>query len=297
MTDLSIVIVSYNTADLITKCLDSIKETAKDISFEVFVIDNASSDDSVEVIKNYIKNDKSKNIHFVENNTNLGFAKANNKAMEKSSGRYILFLNPDTVVYPKTLDYVVKYMNENKNVGAATCELIMPNGKIDDASHRGFPTPWNAFCHFLGISKLFPRSKLFAGYSMGWKNLKKTHEINALAGAFMIVRREAGDEVGWWDEDYFFYGEDLDFCYQLIKKGWKIMYVPQVRTLHYKGVSGGLKKVSKEITTADKETKKRATKARFDAMKIFYKKNYEDKYPKFLTKLVMLGIVLKQRVS
>ncbi|OGH06150.1 MAG: hypothetical protein A2W22_03575 [Candidatus Levybacteria bacterium RBG_16_35_11] len=295
--DLSIVIVSYNTRDLITKCLDSIKETIKDSSYEVFIIDNDSSDDSIKIIKDYIREDKSKKVYFVENNKNLGFSKANNKAMKKAKGRYILFLNPDTVVYPKTLDYMVKYMDENKNVGAATCELIMPNGEIDDATHRGFPTPWNSFCHFLGISKLLPHTKLFSGYSQGWKDLTKTHEIDALAGAFMIVRREAGDEAGWWDEDYFFYGEDLNFCYELIKKGWKIMYIPEVRILHYKGVSGGLKKVSKEITTADKEVKKRATKARFDAMKIFYKKNYEDKYPKFLTKLVMLGISLKEKTS
>lgn len=297
MTDLSIIIVSYNTRDLITKCLDSVKDTSRDISFEFFVIDNESSDDSIEVIKEYIKDDKSGKIFLVDNNKNLGFSKANNKAMKNAKGRYVLFLNPDTVVYPKTLDYMVKYMDENKKVGAATCELIMPNGEIDDASHRGFPTPWNSFSHFSGLSKLFPHSRLFAGYSQGFKDLKKAHEIDALAGAFMIVRREAGDEVGWWDEDYFFYGEDLNFCYDLIKKGWKIMYVPEVSILHYKGVSGGLKKVSKEITTADKETRKRATKARFNAMKIFYKKNYEDKYPKFLTKLVMLGISLKERMS
>ncbi|OGH10234.1 MAG: hypothetical protein A2152_00510 [Candidatus Levybacteria bacterium RBG_16_35_6] len=297
MKDLSIIIVSYNTSDLITKCLDSIKDTVRKVSYEVFVIDNASSDDSVKVIKEHVREDKSKNVHFVENDRNLGFSAANNKAMGKAIGRYILFLNPDTVVYPKTLDYMVKFMDENKNVGAATCELIMPNGEIDDASHRGFPTPWNSFCHFSGLSKVLPHSRLFSGYSQGWKNLKKTHQIDALAGAFMMTRREAGDETGWWDEDYFFYGEDLNFCYELIKKGWKIMYVPEVSILHYKGVSGGLKKVSREITTADIETKKRATKARFDAMKIFYKKNYEDKYPKFITKLVMLGISIKERMS
>jgi GT2 family glycosyltransferase len=297
MTDLSIIIVSYNTRDLIAKCLDSIKDTAKKITFEVFVIDNSSSDDSVEVIKDYVKNDKTNRFHFVENDKNLGFSKANNRAMQKSKGRYVLFLNPDTVIYPKTLDYMIEYMDENKEVGAATCELIMPNGKIDDASHRGFPTPWNSFCHFLGISKIFPHSRIFAGYSQGWKNLKKTHQIDALAGAFMIVRREAGDQVDWWDEDYFFYGEDLNFCYDLIKKGWKIMYVPEVSILHYKGVSGGLKKVSQNITKADSEVKKRATKWRFEAMKIFYKKNYEQKYPRFVTKLVMAGISLKEKIS
>jgi hypothetical protein len=173
----------------------------------------------------------------------------------------------------------------------------MPNGQIDDASHRGFPTPWNAFVHFSGLAKIFGKTKLFGGYNLGFKNFSETHEIDALAGAFMVVRREAGEKVSWWDEDYFFYGEDLDFCYMLQQKGWKIYYVPEFSVLHYKGVSGGLKKVSKDITTADSETKKRATKARFDAMRIFYKKHYEDKYPLFITRLVYTGISLKQLTS
>ena len=156
----------------------------------------------------------------------------------------------------------------------------------------GLPS-WNSLMYFSGMSKLFPKSRIFNGYNMGWIDLNKTHEIDALAGAFMMVRRVAGEDVGWWDEDYFFYGEDLDFCYMLKKKRWKVYFVAEVSAFHYKGVSGGIKKTSEGITTADLETKILATNSRFQAMKIFYDKHYSSKYPFFVTELVKLAITLK----
>lgn len=295
MIDLSIVIVSYNTKDVLKECLESIHKTAKNLSFEVIVVDNASKDGTAEAITNFQL--PISNFKFIQNKENLGFSKANNVGIKETSGRYVLFLNPDVVVYEKTLEGMVKFMDKEKQVGAATCKVMLPSGKIDDASHRGFPTPWNAFAHFSGLAKLFGKTKMFGGYNLEYLDLSKAHEIDALAGAFMIVRREAGEEVKWWDEDYFFYGEDIDFCYMLKQKGWKIYYVPEFSVLHYKGVSGGLKKVSKDITTADSETKIRATKARFDAMRIFYKKHYEDKYPWIVTRLVYVGILVRQLTS
>jgi GT2 family glycosyltransferase len=214
--------------------------------------------------------------------------------VQEANGRYILFLNPDIEVHAETLEGMIQFMDQHQDAGAATCKLLMPNGKIDDASHRGFPTPWNSFCHFLGLAKIFGKTKLFGGYNLGYLGLTKTHEIDALAGAFMLVRRKAGEKVGWWDEDYFFYGEDLDFCYILKQKGWKIYYVPEYSVLHYKGVSGGIKKVSHDITTASEETKIKSQQERFRAMRLFYKKHYEQKYPWFVTRLVYLGISLKQ---
>jgi hypothetical protein len=293
MIDLSIVIVSYNTKDVLKECLESIYKTIKNLSFEVIVVDNASKDQTREEISKL----EFPNFKFIQNKENLGFSKANNIGFRKTSGRYVLFLNPDVVVHSETLEGMVYFMDKEREAGAATCKVILTNGKIDDASHRGFPTPWNSFTHFSGLAKLFGKIEHFGGYNLKHLDLSQTHEIDALAGAFMIVRREAGEEVGWWDEDYFFYGEDLDFCYMLQQKGWKIYYVPEFSVLHYKGVSGGLKKVSKDITTADTETKKRSTKARFDAMRIFYKKHYEQKYPWFITHLVYTGISLKQFMS
>lgn len=292
MIDLSIVIVSYNTKEFLKNCINSIYETSLGFTFEIVVVDNNSKDGSVDLIK-----DKFKSIIIVSNKENLGFSKANNLGVKKTQGRYILFLNADTIVYKNTLKTMIEFMDETKDAGASTCQLDMPNGKIDDASHRGFPTPWNSFSHFSGLEKLLGKTKLFGGYKLEYMDLNSIHEIDALAGAFMLVRREAGEEVKWWDEDYFFYGEDLDFCYMLKQKGWKIYYVPKVSILHFKGVSGGIKKISENVTTADKETRKKATEERFRAMRLFYKKHYENKYPFFITRLVFFGISLKQNLS
>lgn len=292
MIDLSIIIVSYNTKEFLEKCVASILEHKQSLQIEVIIVDNASVDNSVQMIKKEYKD-----VILIENKKNLGFSKANNLGVKKAKGKYILFLNPDTVVQPVTLSAMYEFMEKQTNAGVATCRVDLLNGELDDACHRGFPTPWNAFCHFFGFSRIFPRSRIFAGYSMGWEDLSKTHEIDACAGAFMIVRKLAGEEIDWWDEDYFWYGEDIDFCYKLKQKNWKIYFVPTTSVLHYKGVSGGIKSTSKNITTASKETKMRATRARFEAMRIFYNKHYQKKYPKVITRLALLGISLKEKLS
>ncbi|MGA2968106.1 MAG: glycosyltransferase family 2 protein [Candidatus Levyibacteriota bacterium] len=291
--DLSIIIVSYNTKEFLNGCLESIYQTTKNINFEVIVVDNASSDGTVKALRKL----KNENLNLIENKKNLGFSKANNLGVKKASGRYLLFLNPDIVVHPETLQGMVQFMDQHQDSGAATCKLLLPNGKVDDASHRGFPTPWNSFCHFLGLAKIFGKTKLFGGYNLEYLDLAKTHQIDALAGAFMLVRKKAGEEAGWWDEDYFFYGEDLDFCLMLEQNGWKIYYVPEYSALHYKGVSGGIKRVSKDITTADEQTRIKSQKERFRAMRLFYQKHYEQKYPWLITRLVYSGISLKQKLA
>lgn len=306
MIDLSIIIVSYNTKEFLRKCINSIFESSGSFTLELIVVDNASRDGTVEDLRGLgkkikiIENKQACSLVILENSINLGFSRANNQGIKIAKGRYLLFLNPDTQVYPNTLAYMVKFMDKKggtKNVGAATCKIILPNGKLDESAHRGFPTPWNALSHFSGISRIFPRSKIFSGYHLGWMDLSKEHEIDSLGGSFMLVRREAGDQVGWWDNDYFFYGEDIDFCYRLKEKGWKIFYIPQVKTLHYKGVSSGIKRESADLTTAKKQTKRIATLARYNAMKIFYKKHYTNKYPRALTWLVLKGIDLKKWIS
>lgn len=294
MIDLSIIIVSYNTREFTKRCIESIFDSKPKISFEVIVVDNASADGTVELLRKS-SFAKRENVKIIANDKNLGFSKANNVGLRHSEkSKYKLFLNPDTVMNTKTLDYVFSFMEKNARVGAATCKVLIGQDKIDDATHRGFPTPWNAFCHFSGISKLAPNSKLLNGYYLGWCDLDKTHPIDALAGAFMFTRAEAGEDAGWWDEDYFFYGEDVDFCYMLKKKGWKVYYVAEVSVFHYKGVAGGIRKESEGITTATIETKKRVTNWRFNAMKIFYKKHYINKYPFFVTALVFLAVDLRR---
>ena len=293
MIDLSIIIVSYNTRDLTAEFLKSLKEndTTK-ITYEVIVVDKASKDDSVEYIKKNFPN-----VEVIASKDNEGFSRANNHGVKISKGRYVLFLNSDTVVYKNSLEKMVAFMDDHAKAGAATCYLELPSGELDDAAHRGFPTPWNAIMHFSGIANIFSKSTFFNGYHLGWKHLNKVHEIQALAGAFMIVRREAGEEVGWWDEDYFFYGEDLDFCYSLKEKGWKIFFVPEVKVLHYKGMSSGIKKHTEKQSSASIETKRWVTNHRFNAMRTFYQKHYMRKYPIWLTGMVLAGIDLKRQLT
>lgn len=292
MKDVSIIIVSYNTKEILRECLASIKNSKIKSSYEVLVVDNDSSDGSNDMVKKDYPD-----IELIENKENAGFSKANNIGIKKSQGKYVLFLNSDTIVYENSIDKVLEFMDQHSQVGAATCRVELPNGHIDDASHRGFPTPWNSFSHFSGFSKLFSKTRLFGGYGLGWENVDSIHEIDALAGAYMMVRREAGEQVGWWDEDFFWYGDDLDFCYRLKEKGWKIYYVPIAKILHYKGVSGGLKEISQHLTKADPATRKKARQARFEAMKMFYHKHYRSKYPFLLNWIVLRGIDLKKMLS
>jgi len=293
MIDLSIIIVSFNTKDLLQECLLSIaKYKIQDTKYEVIVVDNASSDGSAEMVKKEFKD-----AVLVANSENVGFTKANNQAIKKAKGRYVLFLNSDTVVYENTLERLVGFMDETKDAGVATARVELVNGKLDDSCHRGFPTPWRSLCHFSGLSKTFPKSKLFSGYSLSYLDLSTTHEIDSCSGACMIVRREAGEEISWWDEDFFWYGDDLDFCYRLKEKNWKVYFVPDVKILHYKGASGGIKKISQHLTSATKETRIRATNARFDAMRKFYKKHYMDTYSPIVTWMVLTGINLKHKLT
>lgn len=280
---LAVIIVNYNTKQYLQKCLESLMESdypLKDLS--IVVVDNASVDNTIEDLRY-----KFQNVSWIKLDENVGFSRANNLGIRKwNQADYYLFLNPDTQVSLDGLSKMLKYMDNNLDVSILSPYVKLPDGSIDDACHRGFPTPWNAVCHFSGLSKFFPNSLLFNGYHLGYRNLNKVHEIDACAGAVMLVRRRAGENIGWWDEDYFWYGEDLDFCYRVKFFGGKILFYPGVEILHHKGVSGGIKKKSSNYSNVDSLTKKRAQKARFDAMIIFYKKHYADKYPKILTLIV-----------
>jgi len=287
MTDLSIIIVNYKVRELLRQCLQSLAGAG----CEIFVVDNASKDGSVEMVQ-----EEFPEVTLIASDENLGFAKANNLAIKESSGRYLLFLNPDTTVPPETLPEMIKLMDKNPRVGVATCFVELASGGMDLDCHRGFPTPWVSFCHFSGLAKLFPRSRIFGQYHQTWKDLTKTHEIDSCCGAFMIVRRTAMEEVGVWDEDFFFYGEDLDWCYRFQEKGWKIVFYPHVKIIHHKGASSGMKKSSQEVTMASRESKRRARQASTDAMRIFYEKHCRQKYPAVLNWLVLLGIKLMEKI-
>ncbi len=293
--DLSIIIVNYNVKRLLRCCLQSlINADLRRINadYEVFVVDNASQDGSVEMVRQEFPA-----VKLIASKENLGFAKANNLGIRQSSGRYLLFLNPDTTVPKETLPEMVKLMEENPKVGVATCFIELASGGMDPDCHRGFPTPWAALCHFSGLAKIFPGSKIFGQYHQTWKDLTKTHEVDSCCGAFMLVRRKALDEVGIWDEDFFFYGEDLDWCYRFKEKSWPVMFYPYVKITHHKGASSGMKKSSQEVTTATREARRRARQASTEAMRLFYEKHYRQKYPTVLNWLVLLGIKLMEKIS
>ena len=277
---LAVIIVSYNTKPYLRKCLETLSKSnfpVKDLS--IFVVDNASTDDTLEELKVIFQD-----VTWIVQEKNMGFSFANNVGIASAGeADYYLFLNPDTEVLPDGLSKMVSYLECNTDVGILTPYLQLPDGSIDDACHRGFPTPWNAFCHFFGLAAILPHSLLFNGYHLGYRSLDRIHEIDACAGAAMLVRKKVGEDIGWWDEDFFWYGEDLDFCYKAREIGNKIIFNPNVMITHHKGISGGIKQHSRSSSSADSATRRRAQGARFDAMLIFYKKHYTDKYPKILT--------------
>ncbi len=280
---ITIVILSYNTEGLLRDCLNSIEKSKGANSFSIVVVDNGSTDGSKDMVKKeFLK------VEWVGNKNNLGFSAGNNVALNKVKSEYALLLNPDTLVEKESISRVYEYMVRHPEVGAATCKVELSDNKLDYSCHRGFPTPWNAFTYFTGLAKLFPKSKTLSGYTQTYKNMDTTHEIDALTGAFALIRTEAGKEVGWLDEDYFWNGEDIDFCFKLKEKGWKIVYIPDVKIMHFKGSSSGLKKSA--ITKPPKSVRKKAAQSSTQAMHLFYKKNLSSEYPKIVDWLVSAGI-------
>ncbi len=233
-TDISIVIVNYNVRDFLLQCLRSIEQAAEPdgINIEVIVVDNNSKDGSVEFLE-----PKFPSVKFISLDENIGFGRANNIGIEKSNGEYVLILNPDTILSEDTLSVMKQYMDDNTEVGMAGCKLLNPDGSFQVACRRGFPTPWASFTKLFGLQKLFPKSKLFARYNQTYLSVDKTYYIDALMGAFMFCRRDALEQSGGFDEQYFMYGEDLDLCYNFHKLGWKVAYVHSTSIIHYKGES------------------------------------------------------------
>ena len=293
--ELSVIILSYNTKELLEKCLNSLVLSIKYhvLRAEIIVVDNGSTDGSVEMVKETIIHNTKYNIHLIENQNNLGFSKGNNVGLTQATGKYILFLNSDTEVFPGSLSEAVDFMKNHPGVGALTAKTLLADGKMDPDCHRGFPTPWASITYFLGLEKLFPKSRLFGQYHKFFLDLNINHEIDAGAGAFMLIPRKVIDKIGAWDESYFFYGEDLDFNYRIKKAGFKVMFFAKPLLKHYKGASSGLRKESKNIAKNSKENRIRVAKASAQAMEIFYKKFYKDIYPWWLTSLVLGAIRAK----
>lgn len=288
---LSIIILNYNSGDYLSKCLYSLDRSVTKYKFEVIVVDNNSTDDSASFDPSQFKLD----LLIVKNKKNIGFAAGNNIGIKKTnkSSSYLLFLNPDTIVNSDTIEKIVNFMEKSPQASASTCKVILAKtGLIQPECHRGFPTPWRSFCYFSGLSKLFPKSPLFSGYFLGHLDLNKTHPIEACVGAFILIRRQVGQIIGWWNEKYFFYGEDLDLSYQLYKHKFKLYFYPHCSITHYQGISSGIKNQSKKLTKASRTTKVYSAKASTSAMRIFYQQNLFSNYSPLTKFVVNMGINL-----
>ena len=276
---LSIIIVNYNTYTLTKQTIDSVLEKKLPFEYEIMLVDNASMDVSmVKLQEDYKDIIREGLLKITLNDANLGFAKANNIGMRKSKGEYLLLLNSDTYVVEECLEKCMAYIEKDKQIGALGCKVILPDGTLDHACKRGFPTPRASFYYFL---KLHKRDKVKYGlYDALHLDENEVGEVDCLMGAFMLMPRHVLDQVGLLDEDFFMYGEDIDLCYRIKEGGYKIMYYPEASIIHYKGGS----------------SKKRRTKVIYDfhnAMWIFYKKHYIKTYSLWINSLVYVGIWTK----
>ncbi len=232
---LSIIIVNYNVKYYLEQCLRSVWDALEGIDGEVLVVDNNSADDSIPYLTRLFPSDVYP-VHFLPNSRNVGFGRANNQAARQAKGKYLLFLNPDTVLTRHTLSDCLAFAESHPDMGALGVKMLKPDGSMAYESRRGFPTPWTAFCKMCGLCHLFPKSKLFGRYYMRYLNEEESHKIEVVSGAFMMVNREKLDDKRIFDEDFFMYGEDIDLSYRLLKKGYANYYLP-TPILHYKGES------------------------------------------------------------
>jgi GT2 family glycosyltransferase len=296
-TILSIVILNYNSGGFLQECLESIyRQTPPSFlkKTQIIVVDNASTDRSLSLAQKFTRF-QSPPVLYLPQPKNLGFSKGNNQAVPHLRGQYTLFLNPDTIVYKDSLSGPVSFLESHPKVAAATCFLrLVATGKLQPESHRGFPTPWRSFAHFSGLSKLFPSSPLFSGYFLGHLKKDRPHPIEAATGAYFLLRTKIGHQLAWWDEDYDWYGEDLDLSYRLFKNRLPLYFLPQYKTDHYQGISSGLKSHTKKSSPASRQTKIRSAKASTAAMRTFYQKHYQSLYPAPLTFLVLLAVKIME---
>ena len=272
MIKISVIIVNYNVKPFLERALLSIRKAVKGISSEVIVVDNGSGDGSVQMVR-----ERFPEVHIIENEKNVGFAKANNQALRKVRGKNVCLINPDTLVQDDTFQVCLDYLDTHSDVGVVGCKILNADGTLQLACRRSFPMPWVAFTKMVGLSRLFPGSKLFGRYNLTYLDPDETVEVEAISGSFMVVRKQVVEEVGLLDEEFFLYGEDLDWCYRIGQAGWKIVYLPQTQIIHYKGQS-------------TREAPFDSFRIFFGAMHLFVKKHFKKGWSFFPRWFIMAGI-------
>ncbi len=277
--DLSVIIVNYNVEFFLNQCLDSVLNAVKQLKVEVWVVDNNSIDGSLAMVS-----EKFPSVKIIANKENVGFSKANNQAIEQSNSRYVLLLNPDTVIEEDTLVKVVEFMDSHPEGGGLGVRMVDGKGNFLPESKRGLPTPMVSFYKIFGLSKLFPNSKKFGQYHLGYLSEFENHEIDVLSGAFMLMRSETLLKVGLLDEQFFMYGEDIDLSYRIQLGGYKNYYFSQTKIIHYKGES----------------TKKSSVNYVFifyRAMVIFAEKHFAGRYARLFGIAINLAIYLRASMA
>lgn len=276
---LSIIIVNYNVTHFLEQCLHAVRKALTEIEAEVFVVDNNSVDGSCAMVKS-----KFPEVKLIENHENLGFSRANNQAILSARGEYVLLLNPDTVVQEDTFVKCLQFMDEHPQAGAMGVKMIDGKGRFLPESKRALPTPAVAFYKIFGLSRLFPRSKTFARYHLGYLDKDKTHEVEILSGAFMLMRKTALDKAGLLDETFFMYGEDIDLSYRILKSGFKVVYFADTTIIHYKGESTKKGSINYVLVF-------------YNAMIIFAKKHFSQKNAFIFTFFIQLAIYFRAGLS
>ncbi|MBU1626416.1 glycosyltransferase [bacterium] len=273
--DLSIIIVNWNTKKFLDDCLESIYRTTTGISFEIYVIDNDSKDGTSAMVR-----EKYPRVKFIQNKTNEGFAKANNRGIKKSKGDFVLLLNPDTLLMGNPLATIVDYMKNHEDVGICGCKVLNKDGSIEPACRRGIPTPKAALYRFIGLNKLFPKNPRYSKYNLTHLNPHKVSEVDAISGSFFMLRREVIEKIGLLDEKFFLYGEEIDWCYRIKNYGYKVVYNPAAEIIHYKGGSSS-------------QNKLRSFYEFYHSMFIFHEKHFSHKSSLAVNIFVKIGIVLR----
>lgn len=273
------IIVSYNTCEKLRRCLQSVFASKTNRKFEIFVADNASSDASADMVRTEFPA-----VKLIENRENAGYVRANNEAIKMSAGRFILLLNSDVEVSADTFDKMISFMDNDRMAGIAGCKVLKTDGTLDRACRRSFPNLPSAFWRLAGLSLLFPRSKIFGKYNLGYLPEDEIMEVDAVMGAFLMIRREVVERIGLLDEDFFMYGEDLDWAYRAKAAGYKVIYAPVTAVIHDKGSSS-------------RKASGRALYEFHRAMQIFYDKHYRQRHNFFLNFLVRAGIWMRYSVK
>ena len=278
-TMLSIIIVNYNAGKLLERCLSSVYAQTKQIPFDVWVVDNHSTDTSVPMMRQSFPQ-----VNLIENKKNVGFAKANNQAITKCTGDYILLLNPDTLVLQNAIEKVVDFMDANPTVGICGCKVLNEDRTLQLACRRSIPTPEVAFFRLTGLSKLFPKSKIMAKYNLTYLDPDSPHQVDAVSGAFLMIRKKVIDSIGLLDERFFMYGEELDWCLRTKKAGWPVMYYPNAEIIHYKG-------------ECSKFNHRKAALEFYRSMYLFHKKHFAGDCNPIINFIIYTGIFLKVLIS